>query len=62
MTQDDYEVLGAMLRFGGSFVQQFVRLYQAADAVNRTRLRDAFPDYWETYRRLSTTEAPEDRP
>ena len=63
MTQEDYAVIEAMLRFGGSFTQQLARLYQAADAVNRARLRDAFPDYWVSYRRMvTTTVPPEDLP
>jgi hypothetical protein len=63
MTNDDAEVIEAMQRFGGSFTQQLARLYQVADAVNRARLRDAFPDYWTSYRRMvTTTVPPEDVP
>jgi hypothetical protein len=47
------EVIAAMERFGGSFIQQFARLYRSADLVNRGRLQDAFPDYWTSYQEMA---------
>jgi hypothetical protein len=49
----EWEIKEAMRIFGGSFIQQFARLYDAADPVNQARLRAAFPDYWEQYRQIT---------
>jgi hypothetical protein len=57
---DDADIIDAMLRFGGGFIQQLARLYRQADLVNRGRLRDAFPDYWESYRQMAITAESED--
>ncbi len=51
--EDDYGTTDAMLQFGGGFVKQLALLYRQADAANRARLRDAFPDYWKTYSQLA---------
>lgn len=46
---DDYAITDAMIRFGGGFVSGLGRLWRHADAVNKGRLKDAFPDYWTSY-------------
>jgi len=48
----DFEIAGAMIRFGGSFVSRLGECFRAADAVNQARLKTAFPDYWATYAEL----------
>jgi hypothetical protein len=49
----EYDVTEAMLRYGGSFVQQLARLIRMADADNKRRLVEAFPEYLEQYRELA---------
>lgn len=49
----EYEVTEAMIRFGGSFVQQLGRLFRSADEQNTARLMAAFPEYWAEYRDLA---------
>lgn len=45
----DYEVVEAMVIYGGSFVSALGKAYQAADAQNVAKLKAAFPEYWATY-------------
>jgi len=49
----DDDVLIAMTRCGGSFVQQLAVLIQRADDINRAKLLAAFPEYIEEYRRIA---------
>ena len=61
----DSEVLEAMYRYGGGFVQALARCFSAADADNRSRLLAAFPELWEKYRefaRLNTPSSQAERP
>lgn len=46
----DHDITNAMIAFGGSFVSGLGMLFRRADVVNKGRLKDAFPDYWEIYR------------
>lgn len=56
----DYQITEAMLKYGGSFVAGLGTLYRQADDVNRAKLKAAFENYWEEYRRfcLHGTEQP----
>ncbi len=45
----DYDVIQAMVTYGGSFVSALGKAYQAADSENVARLKAAFPEYWATY-------------
>lgn len=45
----DFEITDAMIAFGGSFVSGLGRLWRQADALNKTKLQDAFPEYWQSY-------------
>jgi len=49
----DWEIVQAMLRYGGSFAQALARCWQAADVHNQQRIRVAFADVWLTYRDLA---------
>lgn len=46
----DEEMLGAMARYGGGFVQQLYVLLRVADPENYARLEQAFPEIFERYR------------
>lgn len=54
--KEEYEknwwITEAMIRFGGNFVRELGKLYRRADQTNASRLRSAFPDYWEKYEKL----------
>ena len=49
----DEDTIGAMMTFGGGFVEQLARLYQSADANNRARIQAAWPEYWQRYTELA---------
>lgn len=51
-TSEDYQTLSAMRRFGGGFVNRLAEAGFAADDENLTRLKTAWPEYWETYRKM----------
>lgn len=47
------QVIGAMLRYGGSFVKALATAWQLADDSNAAKIEAAFPDYIEKYRRIA---------
>jgi hypothetical protein len=49
----DEDVLAAMDRFGGSFIQALAQCYRRADPVNRDTLKNAFAEYWLQYADLA---------
>jgi len=59
MTDDDTDdaIAETMIQLGGSFVSMLGQLFLRADAVNRIRLKHAFPDYWERYAALAGARA-----
>ena len=46
----DHEITEAMIVYGGDFVSALGRLWRQADSQNKHRLKEAFPEYWESYR------------
>lgn len=50
---DDFDVLRAMERYGGGFIRSFAALMRHADHHNFSRLKAAFPDYWEEYKTMA---------
>lgn len=45
----DFEVVQAMLETGGDFVKQLGRLWMAADAYNREKIREGWDEVWRSY-------------
>lgn len=45
----DAQVLDAMGRYGGSFVVALSLAARLADAYNRAKIKQTWPEYWETY-------------
>lgn len=43
-----------MQRYGGGFVQNLGRALARADDRNISRIKEAFPDYWEEYLHMKT--------
>ncbi len=52
-TVDDFEVSDAMIAQGGGFVRTLGHLWRQGDDDNRARIKAAWPEYWEQYRRLA---------
>jgi len=54
VTDDEAKKVGeAMRRYGGGFVRQLGIAVGFADPTNRTRIKNAFPEYWSKYLELS---------
>lgn len=52
MTEEEMNVVEAMERYGGAFVQGLSICFRRADRKNFDRLRKAFPHYWEQYENM----------
>ena len=48
----DINTIAAMSEFGGSFVKQLAELCYHADHSNLSRIKEAFPDYWDRYTQI----------
>jgi hypothetical protein len=46
---DDTEVIEAMIKYGGNFVQNLGRAAAHADPVNLAKMKVTWPKYWEEY-------------
>lgn len=53
MTQDDFEVVQAMRRYGGRFVRALAAAAERADPQNLFIIKTAWPHYWAKYRDLA---------
>lgn len=51
----DDEMIEAMERYGGSFVQALAQCLWRADANNYQRLEEAFPEYFKEYSNMAKT-------
>lgn len=47
-----YWTTEAMIRKGGGFVSRLGGLNRAGDPNNQMLLIDAFPEYWDTYKKM----------
>lgn len=47
-------IVTAMELYGGSFVKALAELYWKADELNKRRLLQAFPDYFQKYDEMAT--------
>lgn len=53
MTEDEHKIIEAMETFGGSFVKALAEAFRRADRMNFNKLKMAFPEYWDTYKKMS---------
>lgn len=49
---EDEEIISAMEKYGGSFVQKLAELYHRADHINQAKIKVTWANYWEDYREL----------
>ncbi len=47
----DYWTIQAMIKFGGSFVENLGRAAQHADPKNLEKIKKTWPKYWKHYER-----------
>jgi hypothetical protein len=53
MNEEDFEVVEAMEKYGGSFVRALAQCFYRADDSNLIKLKRAFPEYWEEYKKFT---------
>jgi hypothetical protein len=51
-TDQDYKILQAMQKYGGSFVNQLAVLAYLADSENFEKIKTTFANYWNEYERF----------
>ncbi len=56
MTEEEFKVVDAMHRHGGSFVKALAECFYRADMVNVIKLKEAFPEYWKQYEEMANKE------
>lgn len=49
LSQDKYDVVQGMKRWGGGFVKSLSHTLALADQENTTAIKKAFPKYWKKY-------------
>lgn len=50
---ENWKVAKAMQIYGGGFVKCLAECFFHADIPNFHKLKDAFPEYWEKYKRIA---------
>jgi hypothetical protein len=53
MNEEDYLIVKAMEKYGGSFVTRLADLCFHADAENLAKIKVAWPEYWAHYRKMA---------
>jgi len=46
---EDFDVVSAMIEYGGSFVRKLGAAALVADPENLDKIKATWPDYWATY-------------
>ena len=49
MTTEDFRIIEAMSKYGGSFAKSIANTAKLADEHNYNKLKAAFPELWERY-------------
>jgi hypothetical protein len=52
MSDQDFETLQAMTKFGGGFVKALAQAAHHADSNNLERIKQAWPEYWKQYEEM----------
>lgn len=45
----DFQIAQTMIHYGGSFVRNLGMLFRLADDVNKAKIKNTWPNYWEQY-------------
>ena len=53
MNEEDYKIVEAMEKYGGSFVKNLARLCYSADQNNLRKIKETWSDYWNDYRKMA---------
>lgn len=49
MSEEDFEVVEMMEKYGGSFVKVLAELARRADPINLIKIKLTWPEYWMEY-------------
>ena len=49
MTEQEFEVVEKMAKYGGSFVKALSECFHHADCINFKKLKETFSEYWKQY-------------
>lgn len=52
MTYEDFNVLDAMEKYGGSFVVALANAARRADSINLAKIKATFSEYWDQYKSM----------
>ena len=52
MNEEEFKVIESMRKYGGSFIKSLSECFSYADITNFRKLKNAFPEYWEKYKKL----------
>lgn len=53
MTDEDLDIVGAMDKFGGSFVKALAKLCYYADPTNLSKIKETWWKYWLEYAKIA---------
>lgn len=53
MNEEEFKVVEAMEKFGGSFVKSLAQCFYRADRNNIDKLKNTFNEYWEQYQSMA---------
>lgn len=53
MSDEDMNVVEAMEKYGGSFVQALAVCFRRADSINLAKLKETFSEYWQQYTEMA---------
>ena len=53
MNEEDYKIVEAMEKYGGSFVKALANTARHADHFNLGKIRQTWSEYWNTYREMA---------
>lgn len=53
MSDEDMNVVEAMEKYGGSFVQALAVCFRRADQFNLAKLKETFSEYWQQYTEMA---------
>ena len=57
MTNEDHDILSAMIAHGGGFVRRLAEAGLIADDENLEKIKGAWPEYWKTYQAIARLKA-----
>lgn len=52
MNEEDYMIVDAMEKYGGSFVKALAEAARHADPTNLQKIKDTWSNYWEAYKKM----------